>query len=133
MIPASLRDFAFSSVYSFDSLPSLPSDGGFRLHPHYSTQRPLDATLLKTQADLDEFVTEKYHDRIDAILAEWSSSLLRSPQEVLAIGRSFGVDFLGASLRPAESRALRPARLSKFARINSQIRQFSDEILFFKN
>jgi tetratricopeptide (TPR) repeat protein/peroxiredoxin len=120
MIPASLRDFAFSSAYSSDSPPSLPSDGGFRLHPHYSTQRPLDATLLKTQADLDDFVSEKYHDRIGAILAEWSSALLRSPQQVVAIGTSLGADFLGASLRPAESRALRPdaaleVRQNKFA------------------
>jgi len=120
MIPASLRDFALSPASWSDSPPSLPCDGGFRLHPHYSTQRPLEATLLKTQADLDDFVSEKYHDRIDAILAEWSSGLLRSPQQVLAIGRSLGADFLGASLRPAESRALRPdaaveVRQNKFA------------------
>jgi tetratricopeptide (TPR) repeat protein len=107
MIPASLRDFAFSSTYSFSSPVSRSSDGEFHLHPHYPAQRPLDATLLKTQADLDEFVTEKYHDRIAAILAEWSSNLLRSPQEARAIRESFATDFSGTSLRPTESRPVR--------------------------
>jgi tetratricopeptide (TPR) repeat protein/peroxiredoxin len=108
IIPASLRDFAFSSNYSFDSPASLPSDGGSRLHPHYPAQRPLDATLLKAQADFDDFVTEKYHDQIAAVLAEWSSNLLRSPQEAQAIGKAFAADFSGASLRPVESRPVRP-------------------------
>jgi tetratricopeptide (TPR) repeat protein/peroxiredoxin len=120
MIPASLRAFAFPPVSSLGSPPPPPWDGGYRFHPHYSAQRPLDATLVKTQADLDDFVSEKYHDRIDTILREWRSSLLRSPQEVMAVGRSFGADFLGASLRPAESRALRgdaslEVRQNKFA------------------
>ncbi len=107
MIPPSLRDFAFSSANSFGSTVVPSSDGGFRLHPHYPVQRPLDATLLKTNADLDDFVTEKYHDRIAAILGEWSASLFRSPQETQTIGKSFAADFSGSSLRPVESRTVR--------------------------
>ena len=76
---------------------------------------PLDATLLKTQAGLDNFVTEKYADQIAAILAEWSSSLLQSPQDMRAIGKVLTSDFSGSSLRPAESRlVLTPTNLIIF-------------------
>ncbi|MGB9362164.1 MAG: VCBS repeat-containing protein, partial [Candidatus Sulfotelmatobacter sp.] len=77
------------------------------MHPRYPGQRPLDATLLKTNADLDDFVTEKYDDRIAAILAEWSSGLLRSPQEIQAIERSLVTDFSASSLQPVNSQLLR--------------------------
>jgi len=59
------------------------------------------------QADFDDFLTEKYHDRIAAILAEWSSNLLRSPQEAQAIAKRFAADFSGPSLQPVESRPVR--------------------------
>ena len=82
---------------------------------------PLDATLLKTQASLDNFVTERHADQIAAMLAQWSLSLLQSPQEVLAIENVLSLDFLGCPLRPVESRLVRsgPAleiRQNKFTR-----------------
>ncbi len=107
MVPAGLRGFAFPFLYPFDSLSAIPSDGDFHLRPHYRAQRPLDATLLKTQAGLDDFITEKYHDQIATILAEWSSSLLRSPQEVRAFENILTPDFSGSSLRPSDSRVVR--------------------------
>ncbi len=82
-------------------------DAEFQLHPHYRAQRPLDATLLKTKAGFDDFVTEKYHDQIAAGLAAWSSSLLQSPQSVQALEKLCGSEFSGSSLHPAESRVLR--------------------------
>ncbi len=83
---------------------------------------PLDAVLLRTQAGLDNFVTEKYQDQIAAILAEWSSSLLLFPQEVRVVGKVLALDFAGSSLRPVESRPVRsgPAleiRENKFTRL----------------
>ncbi len=105
-VPACLRSFAFPPLYASDS-GQISSDGGFRLHPQYRAQRPLDATLLKTKAGLDDFVTEKYQDQIAAILAEWSSGLLRSPRDLRAFESSFAADFSGASLRPVDSRAVR--------------------------
>jgi hypothetical protein len=71
----------------------LSSNGGYYLRQHYLAQRPLDATLLKVQPGLDEFVSEKYHDQIAAILAEWSSSLLRSPRQLTAIENVLATDF----------------------------------------
>src|SRR5258708_13964389 len=68
--------------------------------------RPLDALLLKTQAGLDDFVTEKYADQISAILAQWSSGLLRSPQDMSAIEKVLHPNFSGSSPLPVESRVV---------------------------
>jgi tetratricopeptide (TPR) repeat protein/thiol-disulfide isomerase/thioredoxin len=108
MLPARLRGLAFPSILSFDSHPALSSDVEFRLHPHYRAQTPLDSTLLMTHAGLDGFVTEKYHDQIAAILAEWSLNLLQFPQDVKVIQRILSTDFEGSSLRPVDSRLVRP-------------------------
>ena len=107
-VPARLRNLAFPGITLLDSATTLSSGGEFHLHPHYRAQRPLDALLLKTQAGTDDFLTEKYHDQIAAILAEWSSSLLRSPQEVRAFEKVLTPDFSGSSLAPVDSRLVRP-------------------------
>jgi tetratricopeptide (TPR) repeat protein len=77
-------------------------DAEFHFHPHYRAPTPLDATLLKTKAGLDDFVTEKYHDQIAAILAKWRANLLGSIETLLA------PDFRGTSPQPSESRIVRP-------------------------
>src|SRR5712692_5903986 len=107
LVPASLRGLAFSSAYAFQT----PANPEFHLHPHYRAQTPLDATLLKTQAGLDDFVTEKYADQIAAILAEWSADLLQSPQQVQAVEKVLTSDFSGSSFRPVESRFMRSGAL----------------------
>jgi Tfp pilus assembly protein PilF/peroxiredoxin len=107
LVPAGLRRLALPSAYPFASRNSLQADSEFHLHPHYRSQVPLDATLLKTQAGLDDFVTEKYHDQIAASLAQWSTSLLQSPQDVRALGKILAADFSGSSLRPGDSRLVR--------------------------
>ena len=109
LIPASLHGLGFPSADAFDS-PAATSPE-FHLHPHYRAQRPLDATLLKRRAGLDDFITEKYADQIAAVLAEWSSGLLRSPQEVQAIEKVLTADFLGISFHPETSRLVRSGTL----------------------
>ena len=115
LIPASLRGFAFP----LESRNALSSNPEFHLHPHYRAQRPLDATLLKTQAGLDDFITEKYADQISAILAAWSWGLLQSPQEVQAVEKALTSNFSGSAFTPLESRLLRSGALeihrNKFA------------------
>ena len=103
---------------------SVQSDSGaldaeFHLHPHYRAQRPLEATLLKTKAGFDDFVTEKYQDQIAAGLAEWSSSLLRSPQSVQALEKLLGPEFSGSSLHPVASRVLRSGAALEARKIES--------------
>ena len=129
MLPGSFRgvrpcEFARSGIsfllrFRFAELVLAVRD--FHLHPHYRAQVPLEATLLKTQAGLDDFVTEKYQDQIAAILAEWSAGFLASPQDVRAVERVLAPNFSGASFRPVESRLVRPGpaieiRQNKFAR-----------------
>ena len=108
LIPAGLRGLGWPTLYGFDSTDPASSNVEFHLNPHYRTPRPLDALLLKTQAGLDDFVTEKYADQIATILAQWSSQLLQSPQDVAAIEKALLPNFSGSSLRPFESRVVRP-------------------------
>jgi tetratricopeptide (TPR) repeat protein len=107
LIPAGLRGIGWPSLYGVDSGTDL-SSREFHLHPHYRMPRPLDALLLKTQAGLDDFVTEQYADQIAAILAQWSSGLLQSPQDVGAVENVLLPNFSGCSPRPVESRVVRP-------------------------
>lgn len=79
----------------------------FHLHPQYRAQRPLDATLLKTDAALDDFVTEKYADRMEGILANWSSTLRHSVRDLSAIASVLAADFKATSLRPRGGKVMR--------------------------
>src|SRR3982074_3490164 len=108
LIPSGLRGLGWPTLYGFDSANASSSSHEFHLHPHYRMPRPLDALLLKTQAGIDDFVTEKYAEQIAAILSEWSSGLLRSPQDMSAIEKILPPNFLGSSLRPVDSRVVRP-------------------------
>jgi tetratricopeptide (TPR) repeat protein len=98
----------------------LSSPGDFHLHPNYRSQLPLDATVLKTDAALDDFITEKYHDQIALVFSAWSSNLLRSSQPFEILERELAPAFSGASLLPAGSRVVRSdgsieVRRNKFA------------------
>ena len=99
---------AFGRLFPFDSPAAYSPSAEFHLHPHYRSPRPLDTTLLKVQAGLDEFKTEKYSDQISAILSGWSSSLLQSPRDVARIETSLAKDFLGASMQATETKLVRP-------------------------
>ncbi len=104
ILSAGLRRLSFCG---FDSPEADPSSPEFHLHPHYRMPRPLDALLLKTQSGLDDFVTEKYADEIAVILAQWSSALLKSPQDLTAIEKAMSANFSGSSPTPANSRVVR--------------------------
>ena len=103
LIPAGLWRFP----YFFGSSTSLTTDPEFHLHPHYRSQIPLDAALLQVQTGRDAFLSEKYADQVASILAEWSSALLQSPQNVRAIEKVLAPDFAGVALQPVESKPLR--------------------------
>jgi tetratricopeptide (TPR) repeat protein len=107
MLPGRLFSLAARPGLVFDT-PSASSRDEIRLQPHYRAQRPLDAILLKAQTGLDDFVTEKYHDQIASILAEWSASWCAAPRDVRAVASVLTSDFLGTSLQPSGSRLVRP-------------------------
>ncbi len=124
MIPVRGFGLVLPSLAALDSQLEHAPDGQFHLHPHYRMPTPLDALLLQTQAGLDDFVTEKYADQIAAILATWSSSLLRSPRDMKVFAEVLLPNFLGASLKPAESHEVRQGptievRHNKFPRTPS--------------
>jgi tetratricopeptide (TPR) repeat protein len=83
--------------------------------------RSLDAQSgpvpFKTTAGLDDFVTEKYHDQIAAVLAQWSASLLESPQNMQAVEKILSPGFTGSSMRPAESRLIRSGPMLEVHRV----------------
>jgi tetratricopeptide (TPR) repeat protein len=64
--------------------------------------------MLQIPGGLDEFVTEKDHDQIAAILAGWSAGLRESPASLAAVARSLAAEFIGASPQPAESLVVPP-------------------------
>ena len=107
LIPTGLWRSTFSDFSSLAAPAEATADDGFHLQPHYRSARPLDATLLKVTAGLDEFITEKYAEQIAAILATWTAGMLQSPRETRAISKVLAPDFFGASLQPVQSRAVR--------------------------
>jgi tetratricopeptide (TPR) repeat protein/peroxiredoxin len=102
-----LRRIASPFSFNFDSSSAFSSGGEFHLQPHYRAQRALDAVLAKTEAGKDQFITEKYHDQIAAILAKWSVGLLQSSPDMGAVERALAPNFLGASPRSVDWRVLR--------------------------
>jgi tetratricopeptide (TPR) repeat protein len=108
MLPAGLPNLAFRLGDPRLDTSSSPvaAPGTYHLHPHYRTQRPLDALLLKTKAGSDEFVTEKYHSQIATTLAEWSAGL-RSSAVVGAFEKALAPGFSGFSINPDESKLVR--------------------------
>jgi tetratricopeptide (TPR) repeat protein len=79
---------------------------------------PLEALLLKTEPGHDQFITERYAAQIEALLAEWSTSLRSSPQKIDGIRKSLAPDFFGASLQSTDSKTVR-ARLGLDVRRNA--------------
>ena len=100
------RDFLVQSCRAASAALVRSGAGGFAL-PAPSLAGG-DKALFETRPGSDEFVTEKYHDEIAAILSRWNSSLLDSPRNTEAIGKAIAPGFVGTSPRPIESRIMRP-------------------------
>src|SRR5579871_3064850 len=105
------RTLALPFLRRLRGQPARPVNAGFHFDPHYREPTSLDATLRKTNAALDTFVTEKYHDQVAAILAQWRENLVPS------IETSLAPDFRGCSPLPAESRIVRPGPALEVRRV----------------
>jgi tetratricopeptide (TPR) repeat protein len=105
LIPA--RMAGLRSLIAFESPSESASHSEFHLNPHYRMPIPLDALLLKTQAGLDAFVSEKYATQIAAILGTWSEGLLVSPQNTSAIEKYLAPNFEGTPFKPTDSHPVR--------------------------
>ena len=92
-------------------------DAGFHVHPHYRGEAEFDSISRKVDAALDDFVTEKYHDQIAAVLTKWRTNLLESPTNLQAIESILAPDFRGASPQPTESRMARAGAALEVRRV----------------
>lgn len=93
--------------FAFFEPRSSATPSGYHLHPHYRSRLPLETTLLKVDTALDRFATEKYADRIEAVLRRWSGALRKSSGDVSAISDSCAFDFVGTAAKPRDSRMIR--------------------------
>ncbi len=93
-LPSPVSSFSFFPVRS--SQESAP-EGEFRVHPQYRVQRGIESVLKKVPAGFDEFITEKYQDQVAAVLKEWSSQLLHSPQNISALEKVISTHFAASS------------------------------------
>ena len=91
--------------------------GESQLHPEYRLKRGIEATLRKLPAGFDEFPNERVQDRIAAILAEWSSQLLVSPQQATALRKAMAAEFLGSSLKASQNKTVNDASPFKVWRV----------------
>jgi tetratricopeptide (TPR) repeat protein len=101
--------FRFCQALAFPFVRRLGAQNNarFHLHPQYRAQTPLDVLVRKTDAGLDDFVTEKHHAPVASILAEWAAELTESPAKLQAIEKVLVPGFLGFSPRPSETRRVR--------------------------
>ena len=112
LIPSRLRGWTFPEYRQQTNTDATP----FYLHPHYRNDRPLDATLLKVRPEFDRYPSEKYADQIAVILTRWSAGLLQSPSHVQTIREAFSRNFLGASVRPVDSKIVRKSAALEVSR-----------------
>jgi tetratricopeptide (TPR) repeat protein len=66
----------------------------------------MEAMLRKVPAGLDDFLTEKYQDQIEAIFREWGAQLLRSPQQTDGLQTILSTTFAGNAFQPAPEQNL---------------------------
>ena len=68
---------------------------------------PLESVLLKVEPGYDQFLMEKSAAQIDSVLAKWSAGLRRDARHVASIRDALAAGFLGAGLKPVQSRTVR--------------------------
>src|SRR5215469_2545094 len=89
------------------NVPQTTPSGEFQLHPQYWVQRGIEPVLRKVKAGSDEFLTEKYHDQVAAVLAEWSLQILQSPAATGALERVLATSFSANSPKAVRSQTVR--------------------------
>ena len=102
LLPAGLSAFGFPAraVSQPGSGTSEAASSDYRLTPHYRTQPPLEDVLRMVEPGLDAFITEKYAEQIEAILANWSAGLERFPADFAPMEACLSAGFMGSILQP---------------------------------
>jgi hypothetical protein len=81
--------------------------GEFHVHPQYLLPRGIETMLRKVPAGFDEFINEKYQDRVAAVLGAYSAELRHSPQSIATLEAVLSSDFTGFSPRAGLWRSVR--------------------------
>jgi tetratricopeptide (TPR) repeat protein len=96
----------FRSFLPLDARGNEDNPRELQLQPEYRLKRGMEAVLRKVPAGFDEFITEKYQDRIATIFAEWSAQLLRSGEDTTALSKVMAAGFLGSSMKAGRLRTV---------------------------
>lgn len=108
LLPAFLRSEPRAPFQRFDGLePAQFHSLDQRLIPNYRTKPPIDDLIGLVEPGADAFISEKYAQQIEAILAEWKKSLEQSPANGLAIANFLSPNLEASALRPSKETVLR--------------------------
>jgi tetratricopeptide (TPR) repeat protein len=88
---------------------------------------PLDATLRKVKAEADNWPSEKQHDRMAAVLAEWSTG------SIDPIAQALSRDFKGTALDAGNSRIVRPGPALEVRRVTYSNGQLLERSAFLES
>ena len=108
LLPAPLRAAGLETRTAFPRSLEAAAPVDYRLTPHYRAKSPLDDVLLQVQPGFDQFVTEKYAEEVESVLAAWTVGLKQSPRDFGPIRDSLAPDFRGTRLLPSEEFPVRP-------------------------
>jgi tetratricopeptide (TPR) repeat protein/peroxiredoxin len=106
LLASPLRNFGFALPFRAQHLPP-PQTLDDRLIPHYRQPAPIDAVLRLVEPGLDDFITEKYAERIKTELEKWSGELTQSPAKFGAVENSLAQNLRAVSLIPSQRQPLR--------------------------
>lgn len=109
LIPARLRGTPLPKPAPFDSPPGAnePPLSDYRLRPRYRANSPLDDIFRYIEPGLDEFISEKYAEEIEAIVGKWSALLTASLSNLNEITAFLTSSFQGCNLQPFQVGQLR--------------------------
>src|ERR1700740_800255 len=99
----------FRSFLPLDARGNADNPRELQLQPEYRLKRGMEEVLRKVPAGFDEFITEKYQDRIATIFAEGSAQLLRRGQYTPAWSKVRAAGFLGSSVKAERLRTVHDA------------------------
>ena len=88
--------------------------------------------VVATMAGPDGFVTERYHDEIAGVLADWRANLLGSPKSLQAIAKVLAPGFRGFSPLAADSRIVRPGPALEVRQITFSVQNSAGKDAFLE-
>lgn len=133
LIPDHWWKLAYPRLFSYETdTQVVASNERFAVEPHYRSASALDAVLQKVRPGSDEFLSEKYASEIEAILSQWSASLLRNPSAVTEVANFLAADFSANSCQPSQSRVIRSDALLEIRRNRFAATSLSDRGAFLR-